>query len=274
MNADDAKKLLKKQSDILLSASVNDEPNRQGLRARTEELLEHAFLDLAARFKPDTSIEIGAHEANFSRHMETTVPGIRTLAFEANPYVFKIFSEQFKLESTRIDYRHLAICGQSGDIAFHIPRAWPKGTFSRENPISSILPRNSEAFEYEMVRVPAAGLDDAVQLNDIIDCVIWIDVEGAQHDVIETGPKVLSNTQLVFMEVETEAVWKGQKTVDAISSALANNGLFPIMRDNAARMQYNQVYARLPGRYDTVVEEATLDFIDKLMNMNHSATQS
>src|SRR5690242_8068677 len=89
-----------------------------GTLARTR--VERAFLGLCAEVAPALSLEVGAHEAGFSRWMTGAVPQAHCLAFEANPFVHEQYSAE--LAEAGVDYRQLAITDTEGTVDLRIPR--------------------------------------------------------------------------------------------------------------------------------------------------------
>ena len=222
-------------------------------------LLQEAFLDLAVRSSPDLSIEVGAHEASFSIAMKKRLPDLEVMAFEANPYVFEKYSRALSEGAENpIRYEHLAICDRNGVSELKIPVSWPRGRFGRDNAISSLHPRRDERFEYEVVSVPARMLDSVLEDTAFESCVMWVDVEGAQAEVIAGSGDALSRTSVLLIEVENESVWVDQETASGVSCRLGQHGLIPVMQDNLARLQRNEVYMRpskrMRGRALPVIE--------------------
>jgi hypothetical protein len=91
--------------------------------------------------------------------------------------------------------------------------------------------------------VPSVSLDDFVSVNDDDVVVAWIDVEGASGAVLTSGGRVLSHASLVYIEVETEQVWRGQWLDVDVARYLADCDLVPVLRDIQRPHQYNVVFA-------------------------------
>ena len=84
------------------------------------ERVEQAFRDLCIELTPTVSLEIGAHEAAFSRWLKSEVPLAHCVAFEANPYVHDKFADD--LDGTGVEYHHLAVSETNGTVDLGIPR--------------------------------------------------------------------------------------------------------------------------------------------------------
>lgn len=219
------------------------------MQARTR--VEEAFRDLCADVAPALGLEIGAHEARFSRWLRTAVPHAQCLAFEANPFVHEKYAAE--LAEVGVDYRHLAITDVEGTVDLRIPREFYNPEHDRHfskdrtNPMASLADHRL-AEVHDDVPVPAARLDDVVRretdLGDGDDVVAWIDVEGASQQVLSSGEGVLRRAALVYIEVESQPVWDGQWLDVDVARFLAGCDLVPVLRDVQRPGQYNVVYAR------------------------------
>lgn len=230
--------------ELLQNPKIVADGNRQGLRRATGDLLEESFLDLVAELTPDISVEIGAHEASYSIRVKDRLPSVNAFAFEANPYVFAKHKDLPAITESAVNYRHLAICEQNQTVTLYVPRKWPKGEFSQSNPISSILPRNSDVFEYEVVEVEGLTLDHAMSDIPYSNAVAWIDVEGAQEHVLAGSPQFLERASAIYIELDEEEFWTGQASASAVARTLAEHGYLLVMRDNLARAQFNAVFVK------------------------------
>jgi len=235
-------KLLDEQNRLLNRDSILAAPNRQGLRHETGTLLEHAFIDLAAALQPTLSVEIGAHEASFSERLKAKCPALHAIAFEASPPVFELHAARLRLPPIEVDYRHLAISDADGSAELRVPMGRDGAPLNAG--ISSLLHRTNFRDGYETAHVPALSLDSALAGFDTARAVAWIDVEGAQHKVIAGGHKFFARVCAVYIEVERVRVWEEQRTDRELTEILAGFSLLPIMRDELAGSQFNQVYVR------------------------------
>lgn len=213
--------------------------------------VEQAFQDLCVELAPTLGLEVGAHEAGFSRWLKSEIPGAHCLAFEANPFVH----EQYAGELARlgVDYRHLAIAEVEGSVDLRIPREFYNPEHDRHfskgraNRMASLADHRM-AEVHESVTVPSATLDDVVlretDLGDDDVVVAWIDVEGASREVLLSARRVLDRVVLLYIEVERQPLWEGQWLDLDVARHLAAHGLVPVLRDTQRPGQYNVVYAR------------------------------
>lgn len=261
------RRLLDEQNDLLDHEAISGSVNRQGPRERSGSLLEAAFVSLATRLAPTLSVEIGAHEASFSERLKTNLPDLHALAFEANPYVYRQHADRLRQLAIFIDYKHAAICGDNGTAQLLMPvtrNGQPIGPF---NKIASLFPRPGTEFEYEQVQVPAFTLDTVLQSFAVDRSVAWIDAEGAQSEILAGGCSFFSQVMAIYIEVERKQQWCDRKLDSEIAELLADFSLVPIMRDNQARGQYNEVYIRM---IDGIVDAAippVLDYMGELRKL-------
>jgi FkbM family methyltransferase len=237
-------RLISAQEFALSDSAIVSAPNRQGLREKTGQALEAAFIDLCVSLKPDVSVEIGAHEASFSERLKRRHPDIEAIAFEANPLVHAAHADRLAQTGLAIDYRNCAVAAAVGKVSMHIPVRQNGVEMTRVSAITSLHRRRAEGFEYEVIEVPSTTLDET--LNSIGPCsaVVWIDAEGAQEQIIAGANAAMTNITTLYIEVENALVWHSQRMDTEISAALHEYNLIPLMRDNLSTVQYNQVFIR------------------------------
>lgn len=210
-------------------------------RAEQQTRLVNYFRRLCRRAEPALVLEIGAHEASFSRWAARTLPDARVVAFEANPHVHAKYADE--LAETRVDYRHLAVGPVNGEIRLNVPTE----VAGRERELAShmaSLGRHTETVDQIEVTVPSVRLDDFVTLAAGERAVAWIDVEGASGVVLEGSSRVLDRVDAVHIEVERTTTWEGQWLDTDVAVFLKQHGLVPVARDLARSFQHNVVFAR------------------------------
>lgn len=232
-------------------------------RAPITRLLEDLFDSLIELVQPQTTMEVGAFEADFSRRMKKRFPTAEVLAFEANPRVYEQYAEA--ASSNGVDYRHLAIGAEAGTAHIHIPihigdRDMP--FVNRMGSLNVIQMQNSEVVSVE---VPTQRLDDVCRNISPGPAVLWIDVEGAIDQVLAGAHQTLSRCTMLFCELELSQVWSGQLLSGEIRSALADSGFLPVARDCQKAFQYNAIFMRseflianptAQGMIESYIEEA------------------
>lgn len=199
------------------------------------------FRELCTRIRPTVVLEIGAHEAGFSQWAAETLPDARVVAFEANPHVHAKYAE--RLAGTRVDYRHAAVGPTTGELELTLPLE-VSGRSRKLTSRMASLAVHTKASDSVVVTVPSTRLDDALGTGDDGRVVAWIDVEGANDAVLQSGPDVLDRTDAIHIEVERETTWEGQWLDVDVAAHLRSHGLVPVARDVKRRHQYNVVFVR------------------------------
>lgn len=254
------------------AALLNREPiarceNRRGLRRQTGYLLETAFLELAKSLAPDLSVEIGAHEASFSRRIKSALPNIRALAFEANPNVHERFAPELSNADVGIDYRLAAVCDHVGTAELRIPVKLREVAFDRANTISGLRRWAHPGFEYESINVPALTIDVAIGSTGNARSVAWIVAEGSQSEILAGGPDFFSRVAAIYIEVEDQERWRGQSLEGEITDRLSAFSLKSAMRDSLARGQCNQVYVRAESDIVGTAMPSILAYLEALRRL-------
>jgi len=209
---------------------------------RMEERLADFFCTVSARVEPTHVLEIGAHEASFSKWAAEHLPAARVTAFEANPYVYEEYAAE--LAATRVDYLNLAVGPVSGEVELLLPRSVGGAYRSRASRMGS-LQAHTRAGKVERVTVPSVRLEDHVRLGEGDRVVSWIDVEGATRQVLEGSGSLLDRTHAAMVEVESTEKWEGQWLDVDVAAFLRSHGLVPLVRDLTPRPdQYNVIFVR------------------------------
>jgi FkbM family methyltransferase len=206
-----------------------------------EQRLIRYFRRLCRRIEPAVVLEVGAHEAAFSRWAVEHLPSARVMAFEANPHVHAKYAEV--VTAAGVDYRNLAVGPVNGEVELNLPLE-VRGRARKLTSRMASLAVHTRASDQVQVTVPSVRLDDHVTLPDRDRVVAWIDVEGANDAVLQSGPAVLERTDALYIEVESETTWEGQWLDSDVALHLQQHGLIPVARDVKRRHQYNVVYVR------------------------------
>ncbi|HET7430236.1 MAG TPA: FkbM family methyltransferase [Nocardioides sp.] len=197
------------------------------------------FRDLCRTVEPTVCLELGAHEARFSRWAKKSFPDARCLALEANPYVHAKFRE--RVEEAGVEYHHLAAAATSGTVTINIPTSVWDQPRDRDNRMASLSVHQGSGGN-ESVEVTSVRVDDLLTLTDDDRLVAWIDVEGASDQVLTGGREVLRRAAAVYIEVESVDLWPGQWLDADVAAYLHELGKVPAIRDVQRARQYNVVF--------------------------------
>lgn len=202
---------------------------------RNVEILFERMVDLLA---PDTILEIGAHEAGFSRRCKAKHPEAQVIAFEANPAIYGEYRAE--AEAAGVTYRNECVGDADGTVTFNVPIREDghlgRGTGSLNAPKES--GRDARQFE-----TPCHKLDSIVT-PDSGRIAAWIDVEGAVGQVLDGGSEAFHQVDLAFIELEEKEEWAGQLVYADVARILAGFGLLPFLSAYQRRRQLNVFFLR------------------------------
>jgi FkbM family methyltransferase len=197
------------------------------------------FREMCRTIRPTVSLELGAHEASFSRWAKRSFPEARCVAIEANPYVYDKHHEG--LDAVGVEYHHLAAAATNGQVTINIPGSVWGRPRARDGRMAS-LSIHRDARGHEAVTVQAVRVDDFLPLRDGDRLVAWIDVEGASDAVLMGGHDVLARADAVYIEVENVDQWAGQWLDVDVARFFHDIGKVPTIRDIQRPYQYNVVF--------------------------------
>lgn len=254
-------------SDLVLmqQARLHDLSTKAG-RSRSAAALQGLFRSLQEVLKPEFTVEIGAHSAQFSQDMSRL--GIEAHAFEANPYNHAAFAGQIAKFAPDVRYHHMAVSDADGQATFQI-RLDDSGQAMRRTGSNSLLPREDNTTAYEMVTVPACRLDTFLNQTALKgrEFSAWIDVEGALGKVTAGFGPALQSCLSLIVEVEEKRYWQDQMLVQDVMAYLDGQGMVPVARDFEYVYQYNMVYVRR----DVMARRAVRLALTTYLATSHSA---
>jgi FkbM family methyltransferase len=208
-------------------------------RGRINRRVEAFFRDMCLLVDPTLSLELGAHEAEFSSWVKASFPGARCVAFEANPYVVEEHAERLAAEG--VEYHPLAVAATNGTVTITIPRQIGEREVRRASRMAS-LAVHRESGDNETVDVEAVRVDDFVRVAPDDRLVAWIDVEGASGEVLLGSTHVLARASAIYIEVERVGMWHDQWLDVDVARHLDTLGKIPVVRDIQRDRQYNVVF--------------------------------
>jgi FkbM family methyltransferase len=213
-------------------------------RKLSTKLLENLYININKFLQPNIYFEIGAHQATFSKTISSSQPKAKIYAFEANPYVYENFKDDIIHNFKNIQYIHSAISNMNGMIDFHVLKKINQTEYSQKRGYHSIF-RRSEGGEYEVIKIPSRKLSDFIKTKKLSGSFsAWIDVEGAQKEVLQSMGHFLNQFACIYIEVEDFQKWQEQWISFDVIKFLIINGFIPIARDFEYEMQYNIIFIK------------------------------
>jgi FkbM family methyltransferase len=229
----------------LLSLATNYNLKDRKERKRSVAAARRLFFGIVRVTKPALFIEAGAERAEASRLVKAKyAPDSRVVAFEANPYVFDRFRQEYDFERAGVDYRHQALSNTKQDVTFYIRTGIDGNPRDKTLGQSSILKRMDPTTEYEQVKVSADSLDNFFRDSPEKTCALWIDVEGANRQILEGAEETIKKAICLQIEVEDLARWEGQWLSGDVTAYMLDRGMIPVARDFEYRSQYNILFVR------------------------------
>lgn len=215
-------------------------------RKQSAELVAEFFLRIQTLLPVTTVLEIGAHEATFSRAAKKVCPEKTVRAFEANPQVYAHFLLDGELRKLGVDYRYGAIGNSNGTTRLHIYESIDGKKEPSDSRRQSILLRvANETDHHHDVSVPLARLDTLCAADEEDSCyALWIDAEGAGGQVLQGAEGILPRTLAVYMELESRPKFENQALDRDSMRYLLERDFVPLLRDFQFKHQYNVVFVK------------------------------
>jgi len=172
--------------------------------------------------KPISFIDIGASQGHFSESLSKYYQVEKAILIEPIPYQIPVLKAKFKDESI-YEILNIAISDKQGTAQFYL---------SNELDVMSSLLKIKEEFHApfimtnpgENVAVATDTLDNLFRLSGLkhVD-ILKIDVQGAEHLVLQSGVQTLKSTRLVFLEFSYKPLYDGSSTFFDIYKTMNDN---------------------------------------------------
>lgn len=191
---------------------------RQALRRRVAASVEHGAVPFGSDFR--SVIDIGASRGQFALFAVQNFPQARIVSFEPLP------GPRLALERVlggRVEVKPLALGAEPGSATMNI---------SRQDDSSSILEigaaqqRNFPGTEaIDTLEVPVSTLDEALEEPPARPCLLKIDVQGLELEVLKGATKTLAAVDEALVECSFIELYEGQAMADEVVSFLLDAGL-------------------------------------------------
>jgi FkbM family methyltransferase len=205
---------------------------------KTEFLFEY----LTKALTPLAILDVGSMDGENILRLKQVSPESACFAFEANPSNFARMHANQRLIERQVRIFQNAVSDQNGQAEFHLSHVgkatgdWRQGT-------SSLLRRTDSASGVELatVSVQTVTLASFFKENNISDCALWIDVEGAAYQVLVGIGGAERVVRIGHVEVEDSPVWSAQFSAQQVMELLASMGYCCIARGRG-KIQYDIVF--------------------------------
>lgn len=237
------KTMLRTYELFLLGQSANYDLSLKKERTRSVSELEKLFFRILNYVQPDAFVEAGAKDASTSERARSHLPNAKITAFEANPNTYKKFKSHPRMKKANINYINNALSDKIGKLDFSLQAEVDGVLQSKTKGDGSILKPTKSDIKLQAHSVDATTLDKFQITEGFSNAFIWIDVEGANKQVLLGSENALmQSTNAVFMEIEDRAYWESQWLSHDVHKFMVNNKFIPIARDFQSRYQYNVLY--------------------------------
>ena len=223
-------------------------PDSQYYRSNTSECLKKTFIMMQSALGTEASLEIGARRAEYSLELANTYGRAMSIcALEASPRTHAYFSKEIDYKNFGVSYINSLVSDHEGETIFY---EYISDDMEAASWISSILVR--EQMQRGRIRrtrttVKSVRGDTFIKnkFNNNMKISLWIDVEGAQSEVLhslsESFERGIINS--VYIEVEEKTMWHKQKMIDNdIIRFMNTHNLSQFLRDNEHATQYNIIF--------------------------------
>jgi FkbM family methyltransferase len=213
------------------------EPIRQAFhRVRgvsTSGITHQEIAALIAKPTP-TILEIGCNDGSDTLELLRAMPRSRIYCFEPDSRPVARFKQQLRkqINLNQVSLSEVAISDRNGSIDFHVssggdlpghggdlPGGWDQSGSIRP-PKTCVVETPWLKFE-TVIKVSTRRLDDWRAENGVDDVdFIWMDVQGAEGDVIAGGTETLKNTRFLYTEYSNRETYEGQLPLKALMAKM------------------------------------------------------
>jgi FkbM family methyltransferase len=202
-----------------------------------ETPLTHEEIATLIKKQNPTILEIGCNDGTDTLAFLRVMPEAKIYCFEPDPRAVKRFKQRMGSYLDKVKLFEVAISDQTGQIDFHqscgddlphgldlpdgldLPGGWDfSGSIRR--PKHHLIEHPWVKFE-KTITVSTCRLDDWSAENGVkqVD-FIWMDVQGAEGDVIAGASKILKHTRFLYSEYSNTETYEGQLSLKALLAQL------------------------------------------------------
>lgn len=245
-------------SEMPTTANIRVAGTANRAAAQLVTRLRNLFFALIDEWNVSELLEIGSHDAEASVKFVGSRAGRRAFAFEPIPAICERAAKDHADKA--IDFLQVALGRTDGRVSFYVPRdarAKTWGTFKK---------RSDRDIGYDEIDAEMWTLETAAARVGLEDgrrsAAIWMDVEGAQLDVVEGGMDFIARkVAIIYTELYDNHVFNDAGSSIAVIERLLACDFIPVARDNQFAKGYNLVAVHREV-YDTCLETITRFLMD------------
>jgi len=202
---------------------------------KNEGFRHQTVAELVGKTNP-TILEIGCNDGTDTVELMRIMPDANMYCFEPDQRAAARFKERFPPGTMNVRLFEIAIGAMTGRVSF-FPSTGDNHTGDFDQ-AGSIRPPKNASLEAAWLRfkdpveVTAYRLDDWCAQNGVQEIdFLWMDVQGAEADVIAGAQKTLPNVRYLYTEYSNNELYEGQISLSEL----------------LARLPGFEVIARYPG---------------------------
>jgi FkbM family methyltransferase len=189
----------------------------RNLQQARNEQKKQAAVDrwrLLERYRPQSILDIGANEGQFARLIREIFPDAKLYSFEPLGDCFAKVDAYLKEFGPGKAFP-VAIGAENTSSRIHRSAFSPSSSLLKMGKLhAEEFPQTAET-RYEDIQV--RRLDDvASELSIEPPCIVKIDVQGFENQLIEGGRKTLANAHAVVMELSSYELYQDQSTFESV----------------------------------------------------------
>jgi FkbM family methyltransferase len=182
------------------------------------------FSAVLKALRADCVCDIGSRDGDQALLFRHLRPEATVLAFEANPINFQQMANDPRLVKHQIQVLPLAVSNARGTAQFHITDVDYDDPNSNKG--TSSLLGGGDVKVKGSVEVETCRIDEVVpaRCSNAEVVGLWIDVEGAEFDVLEGMSGIRDRVVAVHVETARVPFREGQKTLEALVALMRSYG--------------------------------------------------
>jgi FkbM family methyltransferase len=194
-------------------------------RGLTTTPLTHEEIAALIKKPNPTILEIGCNDGSDTLPFSARDAPGEIYCFEPDPRAIGRFKKHLGSHLDKVRLFEIAVSDRTDQIDFHassggdFPDGWDlSGSIRR--PKNHLIEHPWVKFE-KAITVSTCRLDDWCAENDVkqVD-FIWMDVQGAEGDVITGAPKILQKTRFLYTEYSNNETYEGQLSLKSLLAQL------------------------------------------------------
>lgn len=178
---------------------------RQGVAAS----VEHTGIPFSRNAR--TVLDVGASRGQFALFISTMMPEARVISFEPLP---EPFEDLDRLTGAQVETHNTAVGASSGAASINV---------SARDDSSSLLPIGSRQVEEfpgteaeRTIEVPVTTLDETLVGEPARPCLLKIDVQGLELEVLKGATRTLASVDEALIECSFVELYEGQALAEDV----------------------------------------------------------